>query len=105
MKLVVFGLTVSSSWGNRHATNRRGLARARTARGHRFVFFERGVPYYAGARDLWEIPGGELVLYPDWATALPAARRHLADADVAMVTSYCPDGVAASRLALDSRAL
>jgi spore maturation protein CgeB len=104
MKLVVFGLTISSSWGNGHATIWRGLARALTRRGHRFVFFERDVPYYAGARDLWEIPGGELVLYPEWEAALPAARRHLADADVAMVTSYCPDGVAASRLVLDSRA-
>jgi spore maturation protein CgeB len=104
MKLVVFGLTISSSWGNGHATIWRGLARALTRRGHRFVFFERDVPYYAGNRDLWEIPGGELVLYPDWEEALPAARRHLADADVAMITSYCPDAVAASRLVLDSYA-
>jgi spore maturation protein CgeB len=104
LKLVVFGLTISSSWGNGHATIWRGLARALARRGHRVVFFERDVPYYAGARDLWEIPRGELVLYPDWEAALPAARRHLADADVAMVTSYCPDGVAASHLVLESRA-
>jgi spore maturation protein CgeB len=68
------------------------------------VFFEKDVPYYAGARDLWEIPGGELVLYPDWTSVLPYAKSHLADADVAMVTSYCPDGVAAAALALDSPA-
>ncbi|GAB3777339.1 hypothetical protein GCM10028796_56370 [Ramlibacter monticola] len=29
------------------------------------VFFERDVPWQAGARDLAELPGGELVLYPD----------------------------------------
>ena len=104
MKLVVFGLTISSSWGNGHATLWRGLCRALIARGHRVVFFERDVPYYAGTRDLWEIPGGELVLYPDWESVLPRARRELADADVAMVTSYCADGVAASALALDSPA-
>jgi spore maturation protein CgeB len=104
MKLVIFGLTISSSWGNGHATLWRGLSRALIARGHRVVFFERDVPYYAGTRDLWEIPGGELVLYPDWESVLPRARRELADADVAMVTSYCPDGVAASALALDSPA-
>ena len=104
MKIVVFGLTISSSWGNGHATLWRGLARALVRRGHQFVFFEKDVPYYAGTRDLWEIPGGELVLYPDWDEVLPYAKSHLADADVAMVTSYCADAVAATRLALDSRA-
>ncbi|HKP75576.1 MAG TPA: glycosyltransferase [Longimicrobiaceae bacterium] len=104
MKLVVFGLTISSSWGNGHATLWRGLVRALIRRGHRVVFFEKDVPYYAGARDLWEIPGGELVLYPDWESVLPYARSHLADADVAMVTSYCADGVAAATLAFDSPA-
>jgi len=105
MKLVIFGLTVSSSWGNGHATLWRGLCRALAARGHEIVFFERDVPYYAEHRDLRELPGGgELLLYPSWEDALPTARRHLDDADVGMVTSYCPDGVAASRLLLDSRA-
>lgn len=102
MKLVVFGLTISSSWGNGHATLWRGLCRALVARGHRVVFFERDVPYYAGTRDLWEIPGGELVLYPDWEAVRPTAERHLADADVGVVTSYCADGAAASDLVLGS---
>ena len=104
MKLVIFGLTISSSWGNGHATLWRGLCRALARQGHRVVFFERDVPYYADNRDLWEIPGGELILYPSWEEALPAARRHTAEADVAMVTSYCPDGIAASELVLDSPA-
>ena len=64
MKMVVFGLTVPSSWGNGHATLWRGLMPARWRRsGHRVVFFERDVPYYAAHRDLRELPGGELVLY------------------------------------------
>ena len=66
MKLVVFGLTVSSSWGNGHATLWRGLCKALARLGHQVVFFERDVPYYAGARDLCDLPGGKLVLYPDW---------------------------------------
>ena len=102
MKLVVFGLTVTSSWGNGHATLWRGLIRALGQRGHRIVFFERDVPYYAANRDLDAIPGAEIVLYPDWEAALPLARRHLADADAAMVTSYCPDGVAATDLVAQS---
>lgn len=104
MKLVIFGLTVSSSWGNGHATLWRGLIRALGARGHDVVFFERDVPYYASHRDRWEIEGGRLVLYPDWESVRWEAERELADADVGMVTSYAPDGVAASDLVLGSRA-
>ncbi|HEX2256175.1 MAG TPA: glycosyltransferase, partial [Afifellaceae bacterium] len=100
MKIVVFGLTISSSWGNGHATLWRGLCRALAARGHRVVFFEHDVPYYAEARDLWQVPGGELVLYGDWPGIVWRAEREIADADVAMVTSYCPHGVPATELVL-----
>lgn len=105
MKLVVFGLSVSSSWGNGHATLWRGLCRALAQRGHQVVFFERDVPYYADHRDLLELPGGgRLCLYPEWEAVLPRARRELRDADVGIVTSYCPDGIAATELVLDSPA-
>jgi spore maturation protein CgeB len=104
MKIVVFGLTISSSWGNGHATLWRGLCRALARRGHRVVFFERDVPYYAGNRDLHEVPGGELVLYADWGEIRPRAVREVADADVAMVTSYCPDGIEATALVRDGNA-
>jgi len=100
MKLVVFGLTVSSSWGNGHATLWRGLIRALAARGHRVVFFERDVPYYAFTRDLGDLPGLTLALYGDWESARARAIPELADADAAMVTSYCPDGAAAADLVL-----
>uniref|UniRef100_Q022U9 Spore protein YkvP/CgeB glycosyl transferase-like domain-containing protein n=1 Tax=Solibacter usitatus (strain Ellin6076) TaxID=234267 RepID=Q022U9_SOLUE len=102
MKLVIFGLTISSSWGNGHATLWRGLCNALARRGHRVVFMERDVSYYRDTRDLFELPDGDLILYQEWNDCLGVARRHLADADVAMVTSYCPDGVAATNLVLDS---
>jgi len=98
MKFVVFGLTISSSWGNGHATLWRGLGKALIRQGHDFVFFERDVPYYAGARDLVELAGGSLVLYSDWESVQPRAIREVAEADVIIVTSYCPDAVAASEL-------
>ncbi|HWF18634.1 MAG TPA: glycosyltransferase [Verrucomicrobiae bacterium] len=104
MKLVIFGLTISSSWGNGHATIWRGLCRALAKRGHRVVFFERDVPYYAEHRDLLELPGVQLRLYSDWDEVRPLAKQELSDADVGMVTSYCPDGVAASDAVLDSSA-
>src|SRR3954468_3644554 len=70
MKLVVFGLTVSSSWGNGHATLWRGLISALAERGVTVEFFERDVDYYAGHRNLWELPGGRtLHLYTSWEEA------------------------------------
>jgi len=104
MKLVVFGLTITSSWGNGHATLWRALCRALVRRGHRVVFFERDAPWYAGARDMAGMPGVETVVYPEWEAARSQARRHLAGADVAMVTSYCPDGRAAAATILESGA-
>ena len=104
MRLVIFGLTVSSSWGNGHATLWRALVHALARQGHTVTFFERDVPYYAAHRDVRELPHGELVLYADWDAALPRARRALAECDVAVVTSYCPDARAASRLVEDAAA-
>lgn len=102
MKFAVFGLTVSSSWGNGHATLWRGLIRALTARKHEVVFFERDVPYYAGNRDLSRLgEGAELVLYPDWQAVSERASRAVASADVAMVTSYCPDAAPACDFILE----
>lgn len=105
MKLVVFGLSISSSWSNGHATLWRGLVRALARRGHRVVFFERDAPSYAGHRDLdGDQPGLDLIVYRDWNEALPLCRAHLADADVGLVTSRCADGAAATRELLPSRA-
>src|SRR4051812_45078833 len=104
MKFVIFGLTISSSWGNGHATLWRGLCRALHARGHEIVFFERDTPYYAQHRDLARPSYANLVLYSDWETVAARARKECADADVAMVTSYCADGIVASELVLGSRA-
>jgi spore maturation protein CgeB len=105
MKFVVFGLTISSSWGNGHATLWRGLCKALAREGHTVIFFERDVLYYADTRDCFDIPRGRLVLYRDWESIRGEARDELRDADVGMVTSYCPDGVAATELVVSARAL
>jgi spore maturation protein CgeB len=68
------------------------------------VFYERDVPYYADHRDLLQLPDGELRLYCSWEEVLVRARRDVEDADVAMVTSYCPDGIVAAELVLGSSA-
>jgi spore maturation protein CgeB len=103
MKFVIFGLTVSSSWGNGHATLWRGLIRSLTALGHEVTFFERDVPYYAANRDLWDMwDGAELVLYDDWAAVAAKALREVRSADAAIVTSYCPDGREAAKLVVEN---
>jgi spore maturation protein CgeB len=104
MKLVVFGLAVSSAWGNGHATLWRALARALHRRGHRLLFFEQDRPLHAQHRDLSEVPGMQLTIYSDWESVRGRAAADLRDADVAMVTSFCPDGRAASQLVLSAPA-
>lgn len=105
MQFVIFGLTLSSSWGNGHATLWRGLLKALALRGHTAIFYEKDVSYYRDTRDGWEPPAGvRLRLYSELTDAIAEVQREVADADVAMVTSYCPDGADVSRLLLDSRA-
>jgi len=104
MKIVVFGLSITSSWGNGHATTFRALLRALNERGHDIVFFEKDVEWYASNRDL-PVPGFcKVRLYERWTEVLPRVRAELSDADVAMVGSYFPDGMAAMEEMQQSRA-
>ena len=104
MRIVVFGLSISSAWGNGHATLLRGLFRALHASGHEVHFFERDTDYYSAHRDVTSLPYVDLHLYCDWQDASQVAAALLKEADAAMVTSYCPDGAAACRLILGCRA-
>lgn len=93
MKIVFLGLSISSSWGNGHATTYRGLVRALAALGHEVWFLERDVPWYATNRDEPNPEGAELVLY----NSLEGLRyRHsglVRSADVVVVGSFVPFGV------------
>jgi spore maturation protein CgeB len=105
MNLVIFGLTISSSWGNGHATLWRGLCNALSRQGHRVTFFERDVPYYAQHRDLEAPTNYKLSLYADWDSIKSEARRAISESDAAIVTSYCPDAQAAAGEMLQSPVL
>lgn len=96
MKLVVLGLSLSSAWGNGHATTFRALLAAFAARGHEVLFLERDVPWYAAHRDLPDPGFCRLELY-DSLAALEDWRGEIAGADAVMVGSYVPDGVAVGR--------
>lgn len=91
MRILIFGLTVSSSWGNGHATLWRGLCRALAESGHFVTFFEKDVPYYQTHRDLAHPDGYALALYTDWDSVKAKAGSALSECDCAIVTSYCPD--------------
>jgi spore maturation protein CgeB len=104
MKIVVFGLSLSSSWGNGHATVWRSLLAALKRRGHESVFFERDTRYYAAHRDLRSPRYADLHIYSTWESIQESARREANGADVAVVTSYCADAIVASTLVLESRA-
>ena len=93
MKLVVLGLTLSSSWGNGHATTFRALLKAFAARGHDILFLERDKPWYAAHRDLGEVDYCRLEFYQS-VEDLSRFRREIAGADAVIVGSYVPEGVA-----------
>lgn len=94
MNLVILGLSLSSSWGNGHATTYRALLRGLAARGHRVLFLERDTPWYASARDMPRPDFCELALYGDPAELSAHFGARIAAADAVIVGSYVPDGVA-----------
>ena len=96
MKLVVLGLSLSSSWGNGHATTFRALLRAFAARGHDVLFLERDMPWYAAHRDEPDPDYCRLALY-DSLAALAEWRTEIEQADAVMVGSYVPDGIDVAR--------
>jgi spore maturation protein CgeB len=106
MNLVVIGLTLSSSWGNGHATTWRALLRAFAAEGApggaRVTFLERDVPWYAAHRDMPDPDFARLALYADLDELRAAHSRTVRDADAVLIGSYVPDGVAVIDWALET---
>ncbi len=96
MNIVVFGLSITSSWGNGHATTWRALLRAMAARGHSIHFLERDVPWYAPHRDLAEPGFCRLTLYRD-RDELDAYLPQVRAADAVLIGSYVPEGVEIAR--------
>jgi spore maturation protein CgeB len=94
LRFVVLGLSITSSWGNGHATTYRGLLRELAGLGHQVLFLERDVPWYAGNRDLPQPPFCRLGLYRSLQQLKDEYGREVADADVVIVGSYVPEGVA-----------
>lgn len=101
LHIVILGLSMTSAWGNGHATAYRALVRALAARGHDVLFLERDVEWYAQHRDLPNPPYGRTVLY----SSLDDLRRRCAydirRADCVIVGSYVPEGAAIGEWVLE----
>jgi spore maturation protein CgeB len=97
LHIVFVGLSITSSWGNGHATNFRGLIRALSARGHTVTFLERDVPWYATHRDLPQPPYCTTILYGDVDELRDEHRSLIASADLVVMGSYVPDGIDVAR--------
>src|SRR5438105_8164470 len=91
--IVILGLTVTSSWGNGHATTYRSLIRGLAARGHRVTFLERDTEWYAGNRDEPHPAGAETHIYEGFEELQARFERMVADADFVIVGSFVPDGI------------
>ena len=81
MKITIFGLTISSSWGNGHATPYRAILKALRRQGHEIHFFERDLAYYARHRDFDGTGCCDLHLYHDWETVRRSALEDARDSD------------------------
>jgi len=92
LKITFFGLTISSSWGNGHATPYRAILRALHRCGVHLAFYEKDVPYYARHRDFADCEYCDLQLYSEWESIRTQALSHAKDSDIVVVGSYTPDG-------------
>jgi spore maturation protein CgeB len=93
LNIVILGLSVTSSWGNGHATTYRALMRGLHARGHHVVFLERNLPWYAQNRDMPKTPYGRVRTYSSVSSAKRRFQKLIAEADLVIVGSYVPEGI------------
>jgi spore maturation protein CgeB len=102
MKIVFYGLTITSSWGNGHATTYRSLCKALARRGHRVHFIEKNVEWYRNHRDLPDPEFCKVHLYDDWGRSASSLLHASKDADVVVVGSCFPDAIVATNALLDT---
>jgi spore maturation protein CgeB len=94
LNIVIFGLSVTSSWGNGHATTYRALIEALARRGHRVTFLERDMQWYRQHRDLTKPSSWTVRLYQSLPDVPRLFGQVIRDADLVIVGSYVPDGIA-----------
>lgn len=90
--LVVLGLSLSSAWGNGHATAFRSILAGLDKLGHRILFLERAMPEFAAHRDLPDPTFCDFALYGDLDDLGFRFGRAIRDAAVVMVGSSIAQG-------------
>ncbi len=103
MKIVIYGLTITSSWGNGHATTYRSLCKALARRGHQIHFVEKDVEWYRSNRDLPEPTFCTVHFFDQWAADRLPLLRLAEDADVVVIGSYFPEAIAVTRDLLEAQ--
>jgi len=102
LEIVILGLSITSSWGNGHATTYRCLLRGLAQRGHRVLFLERDMPWYASNRDLTAVPYATVQLYGSLDELRDRFENAIRTADLVIVGSFVPEGVAAGNWVLET---
>lgn len=92
LSIVFLGLSITSSWGNGHATTYRALLRELALRGHRLLFLERRAPWYEDNADMPSPPFCETALYGSLDELFHRHRRAIASADAVVLGSYVAEG-------------
>jgi spore maturation protein CgeB len=97
LNCVFLGLSITSSWGNGHATTYRGLIKELWRRGHSITFLERDVPWYAENREFDHLPYCRVLLYSSLEELKDKYAAIVRSADLVLVGSYVPEGIAIGR--------
>lgn len=97
MNIVFLGLSITSTWGNGHATTYRGLVKELANRGHSCTFLERDVPWYASNREFDEAPYCKIGLYTSLEDLRERFKATIRNADFVVVGSYVPEGAEVGR--------
>lgn len=97
LQIVVLGLSITSSWGNGHATTYRALVQSLSVLGHRVLFLERDVPWYRAHRDQPRTRGCRTELYSSLDDLMERFTAAVRAADAVVVGSYVPDGAEVMR--------
>ena len=102
MKIVIYGLAITSSWGNGHATTYRSLCKALARCGHQIHFIEKNLEWFRDNRDMPHPEFCKVHLYSDWTESARSLIRLSKDADAIVVGSYFPDAMAATAALLEA---
>lgn len=93
LSITILGLSITSSWGNGHATTFRSIVKGLAKQGHRVTFLERDMPWYANQRDLINYPYCDIHLYNSFEELKTKYKGEVENADCVIVGSFVPEGI------------